>query len=59
MQNVICAVRDCGFCSINGFCLNKLVVINCNGVCKWLSKPGWDQKQNVKNAGARSNPDFN
>ena len=28
MQNVICAVRNCGYCSVNGFCLNRLVVIN-------------------------------
>lgn len=43
MQTVICKVRNCGFCSQNGFCLNRLTVINDQGVCKYLTKPGWDQ----------------
>lgn len=43
MQNVICGIRNCGYCSASGFCLNRLVVINEQGVCKWLTKPGWDQ----------------
>lgn len=43
MQTVICKVRNCGFCSQHGFCLNRLTVINEQGVCKYLTTPGWDQ----------------
>ena len=43
MQNVICAIRNCGYCSPNGFCLNRCVVINEQGVCKYITKPGWEQ----------------
>ena len=43
MQNVYCLVRNCGYCGKNGFCLNRLTVINDQGVCKYLTKPGWDQ----------------
>lgn len=43
MQNIICAVRDCGFCSTSGFCLNRLVTINSQGVCNRLTKPGWER----------------
>ena len=59
MQNVICKVRNCGYCSASGFCLNRLVVINEQGVCNWLTKPGWNQQVSEmykSNAGARSNP---
>ncbi len=48
MQTVICKVRNCGFCSQNGFCLNRLTVINEQGVCKYLTKPGWDNKVDEK-----------
>ena len=44
MQNVFCSVRDCGFNSDSGFCLNRLVVINQQGVCKRLTKEGWNQE---------------
>lgn len=43
MQTVICGFKGCGFCSQSGFCLNRLVVINEQGVCKYLTKPGWDR----------------
>ena len=46
MQTIICKVKNCAFCSEHGFCLNRLTVINENGVCNWLTKPGWDQKVN-------------
>ena len=44
MQLLICKVDKCGYHGGNGFCLNKLTVINEQGVCKYLTKPGWDQK---------------
>ena len=44
MQNVFCSVRNCGFNSSSGFCLNRLVVINEQGVCKYLTKEGWEQE---------------
>lgn len=43
MQYVICAIKDCGFCSPSGFCLNRLVTINAQGVCNYVTKPGWDR----------------
>ena len=43
MQNVICKVRNCGYCSASGFCLNRLVVINEQGVCQHLTKSDWQQ----------------
>ena len=42
MQYIICKIKDCGFCSQNGFCLNRLLVINEQGVCDWVTKPGWN-----------------
>lgn len=44
MQQIICYVDKCGYHGKSGFCLNKLTVINDQGVCKYLTKPGWDQK---------------
>ena len=43
MQTVICNFKGCGFCSQSGFCLNRLLVINEQGVCKYLTKPGWER----------------
>lgn len=43
MQYIICAIKDCGFCSSSGFCLNRLVTINAQGVCNRLTKPGWEK----------------
>ena len=62
MQTVYCLVRNCGYCGSNGFCLNRLTVINeqdgfClnrltvineQGVCKYLTKPGWENKVDEK-----------
>lgn len=48
MQNIICSVRNCGFNSSNSFCLNRLVAINEQGTCRYLTKPGWDQKVESK-----------
>lgn len=42
MQNVICAIENCGYRSRSGFCLNRIVSINVNGVCAYLTKSGWD-----------------
>lgn len=44
MQNVICAIRNCGYCSENGFCLNRVVRIDEQGMCSWLRKQGWNQQ---------------
>lgn len=44
MQNVVCKFNNCGFCSSNGFCLNRLVVINEQGLCQYLTRAGWDRK---------------
>lgn len=43
MQYIVCRVKDCAFCSQNGFCLNRMLVINEQGVCDWVIKPGWDK----------------
>ena len=48
MQTVYCLVRNCGYCGNNGFCLNRLTVINEQGVCKYLTKPGWENKVDEK-----------
>ena len=40
---IICKIQNCGFHSENGFCLNRLVAINEQGICDYLTKPGWDQ----------------
>ena len=42
MQTIICKVKNCGYCSVSGFCLNRLTVINEQGVCKYLTQPGWE-----------------
>ena len=41
-QNIICKVQQCSFYSSSGFCLNKLTIINSNGVCNYLTKPDWN-----------------
>ena len=53
IQTIICNVRGCGFCSENGFCLNRLTVITDQGICKYITKPGWDRKvdEEEKNTG--------
>lgn len=43
MQVVYCKVKNCGYCGKSGFCLNRLTAINEQGVCEYLTKPGWDQ----------------
>ena len=48
MQSIICTIRDCGYCSANGFCLNRLVKINEQGICSYLQKPGWNQQVDKK-----------
>lgn len=40
---VRCAIRNCGYCSENNFCLNRVVAINEQGVCNYLTKPGWNE----------------
>ena len=42
-HQIICNVRNCGFNSQSGFCLNRLTVINNQGVCEYLTKPGWER----------------
>lgn len=36
VQYVICKINQCPFCSENGFCLHRCVVINENGQCMRL-----------------------
>ena len=48
MQTVYCLVRNCGYCGSNGFCLNRLTVINEQGVCKYLTKAAWENKVDEK-----------
>ncbi len=44
MQDIVCAIINCGFHSPSGFCLNRLVSINEQGMCNYLTKPGWNQE---------------
>ena len=44
LQTIRCKFQGCGYCSKSGFCLNRLTVINDQGVCEYLTKPGWDQQ---------------
>lgn len=43
MQVVRCNIQNCGFRSASGFCLNRVICINEQGICKYLTKPGWDR----------------
>ena len=43
MQNIICSIGQCGFHGASGFCQKRVVKINDQGVCNWLTKPGWEQ----------------
>ncbi len=56
--NVICKIGRCGYNSVNGFCLNRLVVINENGICSYLTRPGWEQQieDKYKNISAAPGP---
>lgn len=40
---VRCTIQRCGYCSENGFCLNRIVVINERGMCDYLTIPGWEE----------------
>lgn len=40
---VRCMIQNCGYCSDSGFCLNRVLVINEQGICKYLTIPGWEQ----------------
>ena len=42
-QEVICKIPQCPYRSSSGFCLNRLVVINEQGVCQHLTKSNWQQ----------------
>lgn len=44
MQIVVCKIQNCGFRSANGFCLNRLVCITDQGICKHLTKEGWNRQ---------------
>ena len=48
MQVVYCKVKNCGFHGSNGFCLNRLTVINEQGICKYLTKPDWNKPVDPK-----------
>lgn len=49
MITVVCKVNQCPYISKNGFCRNRLVSINANGMCghlynqKGQVKPHWNQ----------------
>ncbi len=44
MQTIVCEVKDCGFRSKNGFCLNRVVVINQRGMCNYICiQPNWNK----------------
>lgn len=42
-QEVICKISQCPYRSSSGFCLNRLVVINEQGVCQHLTKSSWQE----------------
>lgn len=44
MQIVVCKIQKCGFRSVNGFCMKRVIAINEQGVCKYLTKQGWDRE---------------
>lgn len=37
MQTIVCEVKKCGFRSKNGFCLNRLLVINARAGCNYIA----------------------
>lgn len=39
MQMILCKINQCPFHSSNGFCLNRMVVIDENGGCKYITSP--------------------
>ncbi len=42
MQTIVCEVKECGFRSKNGFCLNRLLVINSRAGCNYVAiNPEW------------------
>ena len=43
MQVVVCKIKNCGFHGEHDFCLNRLVTINEQGVCRHLTRNGWEQ----------------
>lgn len=43
MQYVICRISQCPYCSQSGFCLNRVVMINEQGICSHLTKGNWQQ----------------
>lgn len=44
MQIVVCKIQKCGFRSVNGFCMKRVIAINEQGICKYLTKQGWDRE---------------
>lgn len=42
-QEVICKNSQCPYRSNSGFCLNRLVVINEQGVCQHLTRRDWHE----------------
>ena len=43
MRVVVCKIKNCGFHGEHDFCLNRLVTINEQGVCRHLTRNGWEQ----------------
>ena len=43
MQVVVCYVKGCGFHGEHNTCLNRLVVVNDQGVCNYVTRPGLDR----------------
>ena len=44
MQVVICKIEACPYRSKNGFCLNRVIQINEQGICNHLTKARWQEK---------------
>lgn len=43
MQSVVCKIEACPYRSKNGFCLNRVVAINEQGICSHLTKARWQE----------------
>ena len=46
MQVVVCKFQGCGFRSVSGFCMKRVLCVNEQGVCSYLTKQGWDKEVN-------------
>ena len=42
---IVCKVRECPFCSKNGFCMTRTLVINAGGQCSHIYKADGSVKE--------------